>query len=136
MISLILIMIIYFTSILMLKYHTIYAYMYEKEMKHCKNDLEFELVFQDIENIFFVYIRLKSAYRFLFTDWIHKSLKLNVWNRCLIAFKRYEFKRFTETFNWPCTHAHRQLTFIVTSLKTDQFLRRYVVKKIICETTI
>ena len=34
-----------------------------------------------------------------------------------------------EMFYWPCTHAYRQLRFIVTSLKTENdFRQRYVVK--------
>ena len=35
----------------------------------------------------------------------------------VITFKRYVFKRF----NWPCSHSYRQLTFIVTSLKTEKW---------------
>ena len=35
----------------MLICHTIYAYVYEKEMKDYRNDYEFQLVYQGFENI-------------------------------------------------------------------------------------
>ena len=38
-------------------YHTINAYMYKKEMKHYKNDLEFQWVYQGFEKYVLVYIR-------------------------------------------------------------------------------
>ena len=36
----------------MLIYHTIYAYMYKKEMKHYENGLEFQWFYQGFKNIF------------------------------------------------------------------------------------
>ena len=39
----------------MLMYHTIYAYMYEKEMKHYRNDLEFQFVYQGYKIYFDLY---------------------------------------------------------------------------------
>ena len=42
--------------------------MYEKEMKHNRNNLEFQFVNQELNNIFWFFIRLKSTYRFLFRE--------------------------------------------------------------------
>ena len=37
----------------MLIYHTIYAYMYKKEMKQYENDLEIRWVYQSFNKIYF-----------------------------------------------------------------------------------
>ena len=39
----------------MLIYHTIYAYMYKKEMKQYENDLEFQWVYQGLKIYFGLY---------------------------------------------------------------------------------
>ena len=38
----------------MLKNHTIYTYLHKKEMKHHKNYLEFQRVYQGFKNIFWL----------------------------------------------------------------------------------
>ena len=44
----------------MLKYRTIYAYLYKKEIKHNENDLEFQWVYQSFIKYILVYIDLHS----------------------------------------------------------------------------
>ena len=51
----------------MLIYYKIYAYMYEQEMKHHRNDLEFQFVYK----VFTIYFGLKSTYIFIFRECIN-----------------------------------------------------------------
>ena len=106
---------------LMLKYYTIYTHIYKKELNYNKYDLDFQRGFLSFKNIVWLFIRFKLTYTFLF---VHKCLKQMFSN-----IKKHVLK----SFYYTCSHAHRQLTFIVTLPKTKKWRSPTLWRKVNCD---